>query len=125
MAPHAGEAVAARAHPDPDAVAHHFREAGDARAYDLARSGPAIGRSAPTPTSSRAIASRRRSCCVEIERCNRLRSGDGCCGASPGCAGYSDPRRGVAYLDEAMVCARQVGDQLLSATCSLTVDAPQ
>jgi DNA-binding CsgD family transcriptional regulator/tetratricopeptide (TPR) repeat protein len=107
----AGEAVAARAHPDPDAVAHHFREAGDARAYDwLIRAGDraqlayayvvagdrfeaalALLEISDTTVGERAWL---------LWRLARLRR-------------FSDPRRGIAYLDEAIAFARQVSDQLL------------
>jgi DNA-binding CsgD family transcriptional regulator len=107
----AGEALAAQANPDPDGVAYHFREAGDARAYDwLIQAGErahnayayvvagdrleaalALSEIYGTPVGERAWL---------LWRLARLRR-------------FSDSRQGVAYLDEAEALARQVGDQLL------------
>jgi DNA-binding CsgD family transcriptional regulator len=106
-----GEAMAAQTHPDPDAVAHHFREAGDARAYDwLIRAGDRAQRAyayvvagdrfeaalALPEISETTIGER----AWLLWRLARLRR-------------FSDPRQGIAYLDEALAFARQVGDQLL------------
>jgi tetratricopeptide (TPR) repeat protein len=110
----AGEALIALPHPDPDVVAYHFREAGDARAYEwLVQAGDRAQRAyayivaadrfeaaLTLLETSDATAGERG---WHLRRLARLRR-------------MSDPRQGIAYLDEAIASARQADDQLLLAT---------
>jgi DNA-binding CsgD family transcriptional regulator/tetratricopeptide (TPR) repeat protein len=97
--------------PDPDAVAHHFRQAGDARAYewliragDRAQDAYAYVVAADRFEAALALLETREATAGErgwlLRRLARLRR-------------YENPQQGIAYLDEALHLARQVGDQIL------------
>jgi DNA-binding CsgD family transcriptional regulator len=107
-----GEALAALADPDPDAVAYHFGQAGDARAarwlvtaMSRAEAAHALltaaerGEAALALLERDAHAAERGWLLLFLARLHR----------------YADPRRGVAYLTEAATLAQQTGDTALMA----------
>jgi hypothetical protein len=107
------EILAADANPDPDAVAHHFRAAADARAYDwLIQAGDRAHRAyallAAADRFEAALAflgTDAASACKRgwlLSRIARMRR-------------MSDPTQGITYLDEAIGLATQAGDRLLVA----------
>ena len=109
----AGEALAASSHPDPDAVAYHFRQAGDPRAVEwLIRSGERAQRAYAWLTAAEryeaalaltegatADAGERAALLITLAQLSR----------------YADPRRGISYLEEAARLAGEVGDRTLAA----------
>ncbi len=107
----AGEVLMAQAHPDPDAVAHHYRAAGDARAYEwLIQAGDRAQRA-----YAYVVAGDRFEAALALLEIGETTVGERAwlLWRLARLRRFSDPRRGVAYLDEAMTCARQVGDQVL------------
>ncbi|HET8628379.1 MAG TPA: AAA family ATPase, partial [Thermomicrobiales bacterium] len=113
----AGEALAATTHPDPDAVAHHFQRAGDARAAEwLLRAAARAERAYAWATAAGryetavalleaggADARRRGWLLVHLAWLRR----------------YVDPRRGVAHLGAAIALAAEAGDPVLAAVAGL------
>jgi transcriptional regulator with XRE-family HTH domain/tetratricopeptide (TPR) repeat protein len=109
----AGEALAETPQPDPDAVAWHFQQAGDARAVDwLIQAGERAQRSYAWP--------------MAIERFNaavQLMEGDATRARERGwllfrlgrLVRWSDPAAGVSYMEEAQQAATTSEDALLGA----------
>jgi len=106
-----GEALATQTDPDADAVAHHFREAADARAYpwliqagDRAQLAYAFVAAGDRIAAALAILELNDTTVGErgwlLWRLGRLRR-------------FSDPLKGIACLDEALAFARQASDQIL------------
>ncbi|MGI8857018.1 MAG: helix-turn-helix transcriptional regulator [Thermomicrobiales bacterium] len=107
-----GEALAALVDPDPDAVAYHFGQAGDARtaqwlvtAMSRAEAAHALLTAADRAEAALALLERdahaveRGWLLLFLARLHR----------------YADPRRGVTYLTEAATLAEQTGDAALTA----------
>ena len=109
----AGEALAALPSPDPDAVAYHYRQAGDARAAEwLVRAGERAQRAYAWLTAAEryeaalalleqqgADPARRALLLLTLAQLRR----------------YLDPRLGIAYLEEAERLAAEAGDATLAA----------
>ncbi|HET8628937.1 MAG TPA: AAA family ATPase [Thermomicrobiales bacterium] len=113
----AGEALAALAAPDPDAVAYHFRRAGDDRAADWllragerARAAYALLAAADRFEAALALLEARGADAGERARLRfhlaMLRR-------------YADPRRGIAALVDAGRLAVEAGDRALAGGCQL------
>ncbi len=109
----AGETLAARTRPDPDAVASHFQRAGDPRAAAwLVRAGERARRSYALLTAAERFeaaltvlegqegAAHERA--VVLYRLARMRR-------------YADPHGSITYLDDAEGLAQEIGDMLLAA----------
>lgn len=108
-----GEALAAMDHPDPDMVAHHFQQAGDARAIDwLIRAGIRAQRSYAWHTATE-----------RFDAALALLEADSARAHERGWLFYrlarllifSDTHRGIAYLEEALRLASARGYQMLAA----------
>jgi len=109
----AGEALAARLGPDPDAVAYHFQQAGDTRAVEwLVKAGERAQRAYAWLTA----ADRFEAALAQMEGS----------GADAGAHGWllyrlaslrrvADPRGGIARLDEAAPLSEAAGDPVLAA----------
>ncbi|HEX5504019.1 MAG TPA: AAA family ATPase [Thermomicrobiales bacterium] len=115
----AAEALAAGPAPDPDAVAHHFRQAGDARAADwLVRAGERAQRAYALLTAAE-----------RFEAAITLLEGHG---ADPAARGwlllrlarmrrFAVPRETLAVLTEAARLGEAAGDRALVALCRLNL----
>ncbi len=110
----AGEALIAQPHPDPDAVAHHFQQARDERAAEwLVRVGVRARQAYAYVTAA-----------TRFEAALALLAARD---AETGARGwllyhlarlrrYTEPRRGIAYLDEAIEVAAIIPDTVLDAS---------
>ncbi|HET8627905.1 MAG TPA: AAA family ATPase [Thermomicrobiales bacterium] len=115
-----GELLAARPAPDPDAVAYHFRLAGDPRAVEwLIKAGRRAQLAfAWTTATDRFEAAR---ALMEQRGTNPVEKGAWLFLLAQ-LYRYADPQRSLAYADEVAQLARETGDRVL-ALCGLAVTA--
>jgi tetratricopeptide (TPR) repeat protein len=108
-----GEALAASSHPDPDAVAYHFRQAGDPRAAEwLVKAGERAQRAYAWLT-----AAERYEAALAVDEGHAGASGDRTRLLLRLAAvhAYTDARRGLAHLGEAVRRAEAAGDRAMEA----------
>ena len=109
-----GETLSALANPDPDAIAYHFRQAGDARAAKwLIAAGERAERAYAFITAAERFEAALR---VMDEHGVRTREQGQVLRWLARSLRFADPWKGIRYLDEVVLLAAELGDHALTAS---------
>jgi tetratricopeptide (TPR) repeat protein len=108
----AGEALAAASRPDPDAVAHHFTQAGDERALDWLIE--AAERANDSYAWLVAVDRYERAAAIIVDDPHRRREYGWLLASAGHMVRYSNPQLAIRYMEEAATVGADVGDVWLA-----------